>query len=62
MSNVKQCDRCKKLVKEDFGIGVAIRTIHIKLMNKIPYSHDYCADCTESYKEWMHADTGEENG
>lgn len=53
MSNVKQCDRCKKLVKEDFGIGLAIRTIRIKLMDTMPFSYDFCAECTESFKKWM---------
>ena len=54
MSDVKQCDRCKILVKEDYTIPAIIRKITIKLMNKSkPFFWDFCQNCTEEFKKFL---------
>lgn len=53
MSNVKQCDRCKVLVKEDFGMGKFVRSCTFKLMKFRTTTFDFCPDCTIKFKKFM---------
>ena len=60
MSNVKQCDRCKILVKEDFGIGLAVRTLTFVLKIR-PVSFDFCSDCLKEFKKFLFVKGGNNN-
>lgn len=53
MSDVKQCDRCGVLVKEDYGMPRLIRSWTFKLMKIRTTTFDFCPDCTIKFKKFM---------
>lgn len=52
MSTVKQCDRCKVLLKEDLGVKM-MKSFYVSLKIGRTSSFDLCDDCIVDFKKFL---------